>query len=582
MIGVTARRLVVASVILVLAVVLLPWAVGASEDGEEVGCEGDRGLGLGERPWLLPFEPALEADPAAQQREYYDFMWRTFIALNWPAEAGRRGKPDCAGDVFAEHLETPRVWETYPGPLEVFLKPEEWDPYPTWEQLGSPGGKTLGHHKIPPAAILVNQPGTGNLSLVGADDFPTGPLVDRNGRYVVYEVGINRAYFEYIRRFRYYDSESQLRAVEEYLLDPASPRAFRRPPLGNEPYLLNLPRDARQGMVEVKAAWRDLDGVPSEHWNRYVRRRVEVELIDVDPPNAVEIGERHLGLVALHVLRFTPDGLVAATFEQVDNVEVGHSAPDGLAPSFNSGAPPSPLQQRIGFANQTAARPTKIPPPISPENPLRCDAVPRDRACLASCADGAACGISPCEPRQPGAEPAVPCCCGAAVPVDVYRVSPIPAGIQRVNAEYQARLFRRDLRDPTAAGYSPLAFYQLIGTQNRHAGDDFSDPETNGHEGPKTGVYTNANNLINTALESYTQENFSCIGCHVAARPLGVTQASYGVDHFKILSFLMRRACLRTDMRCATDADCCSQRCATETDDGLACSPPGGSPGTAR
>ena len=66
-------------------------------------------------------------------------------------------------------------------------------------------------------------------------------------------------------------------------------------------------------------------------------------------------------------------------------------------------------------------------------------------------------------------------------------------------------------------------------------------------------MYTNANNLVNSALESYTQKNFSCILCHARARPYGVLhskekpfptfpQRAFEDDHFKILTFLLNMA----------------------------------------
>lgn len=516
-VGLRSRILGIAIAGTLAVVAGLPAATDTSD-----GCDHPVEPGLGDRPWLVPFEFDFDPDPAAQQKAYYDFMWRTFIAINWPATGEPRGKPDCSKGIFDGHLNTERVWETYPGPLEVFLPPTDWNPYPQWGELEPPGAKRLGHHKIPPVAIVVNQPGTGNLALVGADDFPTGPLVDQNGGYVVYQVGINQAYFEYIRHFAFYDSESQFAAVEEYLRYPASPQAFQPPPSGSEAYLRDLPPYVRQGMIEIKAAWRDLAGV--QHQDRYIRREVEVELIDVEPGKVVKRGKRLMGLVALHILRFTPNGRIAATFEQVDNVEVGHSAPEGLKPSLNDGEPPSPIQRLIGFENADGQTPSEIPPPISPSNPLKQD----------------------------------------PEPVDIYRVTSIPPQVRQINAEYQGKLYRDS--------YSPLAYYQLIGTQNRHPGDDFSNRESNGHEGPITGVYTNANNLINTALESYTQKNFSCIGCHVAARPLGVTQASFGIDRFKVLSFLLRRACLMPGRPCANDSACCSRSCGTSSADGPVCS----------
>lgn len=121
-------------------------------------------------------------------------------------------------------------------------------------------------------------------------------------------------------------------------------------------------------------------------------------------------------------------------------------------------------------------------------------------------------------------------------PVNVYRVSPLPLGdysVSAANAKYQGLL-----KD------SVFSFYRLIGTQNKRPSDIIgsANPNLNGHEGPITGVYTNTSNLINAALESYSQRNFSCILCHVRARPQGVPDGALQVDHFKILTFLLQSA----------------------------------------
>jgi len=499
-----------------------PPAARAAEKAWDHECASQPAQALGERPWRVPFEFEVAPDPAAQQQAYYDFMWRTFIALNWPAEplpppgeAGAiRGQPDCQASLLDNDPKRDRVWQTYPGPLDVFLPQfgkdgsgTYWgkDNYPTWESLLLPPNEQgLGYQKIPPDfAVVVNQPGLANLALSGVDDFPTGPLVDQQGHYVRYQVGINQAYFEYIRKFEYYNRDKQIRAVEEYLRYPSSPEAFQPLPSGYEPYVQALRPFARQGMIEIKAAWRNLEGV--EHKDRYIQREVFEDIIDTDDI------QKHpskrpvlMGLVALHILRFTPSGIVAATFEQVDNVEVGPNAPPGLTPSFNNGEAPSPVQRLIGFESEPGNI-SRIPAPI--------------------CANKKKCGD--------GFNPPV----ANAKPVSIYRVTPIPKAVRKVNAEYQAKLVSRRPQET-----SPLAFYELIGTQNRHPGNTFDNRATNGHEGPITGVCTNANNLINTALESYTQKNISCIYCHASARPWGVTQASFGIDHFKILSFLLRRA----------------------------------------
>jgi hypothetical protein len=186
---------------------------------------------------------------------------------------------------------------------------------------------------------------------------------------------------------------------------------------------------------------------------------------------------------------------VASTFEQIDNVRTNVDRHGNIVkPTFNNGALPTPEQREFGFQGD-------IP--------------------------------------QLGDRPA-----------NVYRAAAqrIPAAVQKINKHYQTSF---------PVNTSVLQYYQLIGTQNRHQGPvrfaTAEDRERNGHQGPITGVYTNANNLVNSALESYSQKNFSCILCHVRARPLGILprkpkhlptfpQQAFEDDHFKILTFLLQMA----------------------------------------
>ncbi len=435
------------------------------------------------RAWLLPFEFTVTFNPKTQQAAYYDFMWQSFIALSWPAKKdGLRGQPDASQSILDVKGGGPlpaAVWETYREPFEIFIPPDQFKHYPNWNDPRRlppgvpPGSKVLTRFaKIGPDFTTdINQP---DFFVFG----PTGPLIDQNRNYARYEVAVNQAYFTYIKRFRYFDSAEQIKAVRAYINNPNDPKGFQLPPTGTEGYVQKLRPFARQGLVEVKAAWRVLvEG--KDDFSRYFHRPVIPLNVHGKPGKPLP-----MGLVALHILRFTPNGRVASTFEQVDNVAVGRDAPPGLQPSFNTGAPPTPLQARVGFEG-------RIPAPITKKNPPK---------------------------KNPK-------------PVSIYRVAPIPEAVQAANRKYQAML-----------GDSVFSFYQLVNTQNRHPGDDFSNPERNGHQGPITGVYTNANNLINTALESYTQTNYSCIQCHIWARPLGVGPEARELDHFKILSFLLRNA----------------------------------------
>lgn len=471
----------------------------------------------------LPLAYEESNDPQQQQYNFYNFIWRSFIALNWPnvpleiegskIASGERGKPDASQplSVMSGAGTLPQtVWETYKEPFEVF-PPKGGRPQP-WNSVRSVPPNLA--KELPDARALLAFP----IELTGYATaanqpyfFPhlTGPLYDQDGGLVRYEVAVNRSFFEYVRHFRYFNAAEQIQAVNHYLAGRRDDTAFQRPPFGNPAeiagYLRTLPRFAQVGMVDVKAAWRALDPA-KHHVDRYLRRHLVVGVENGKPK--VQL----MGLVALHILRWTPNGydplkgvdgaFVASTFEHIDNV-TSNVAKDGtvIMPSFNDGQLPTPQQLDYGFEG-------KIPAEVESGRPLP-----------------------------------------TPDPVDIYRASAqrLPAAVRRINEHYQTTSPVKD---------SVLRYYQLIGTQNRHQGAiDFTtaeDRERNGHQGPITGVYTNANNLVNSALESYTQKNFSCILCHVRARPFGMPHAPGAVptfppaafedDHFKILTFLLQMA----------------------------------------
>jgi hypothetical protein len=487
--------------------------VGSAADRDEAGTVFS----------ALPVRYEASTDPQEQQYYLYDFMWRSFIALNWPnvpleiegwrIVSGERGKPDASRPLSVmSGLDTlpQTVWETYKAPFEVF--PAQGNEPKAWNSVRPAPPALAGQLDDARALLACPIEPTGYATEANQPYFyphVTGPLYDQDNGLVRYEVAVNRSFLAYVRHFRYYNAAEQIGAVKNYLAGRRDHTAFQRPPFGNPDeiarYLHALPAYAQVGLVDVKAAWRVLDP-QKHHVDRYLHRNMVVGVEDGKPKTQL------MGLVALHILRWTPNGydpvrgvdgaFVASTFEHIDNVTT-NVAEDGtvIEPTFNSGQLPTPQQLEYGFEG-------KIPREAEADQPLP-----------------------------------------TPQPVGIYRAAAqrLPAAVQRINAHYRTTAPVKD---------SVLRYYQLIGTQNHHQGAiDMATAEgreRNGHQGPITGVYTNANNLVNSALESYTQKNFSCILCHVRARPLGLADAidasttfppaAVEDDHFKILTFLLQSA----------------------------------------
>jgi hypothetical protein len=83
-------------------------------------------------PAVLP-DRLEDVPPSATPADFYDFSWRSFIALNWPGKKGavNRGLPDRTKP-FSD-TDTPRVWMTWKSRFEIFqpkaAKPKPWASY---------------------------------------------------------------------------------------------------------------------------------------------------------------------------------------------------------------------------------------------------------------------------------------------------------------------------------------------------------------------------------------------------------------------------------------------------------------------
>ena len=458
-------------------------------------------------PWIMPFDIP---EPTSQvtQKDIYELMWQTFIALNWPhKEGGSRGEPDSEKSLAPWSNERvsqgPVVWETYRRPDQVFLPPREWpiswnDELP--QNVCFPGAsskvKVLNVNQTDYSEFAdgINQPFT-------QANYPTGPVLDQNQNYLRYEVNMNQSYFSYISFFRYFRAETQKRAVRAYIdfvertgeapppfkgrHSGKSARFFQPLPNGKEAYLtrvFKLPPYALQGIVETKATWKVLG--EGDEPGRFYRR--EVFFLN---PDGECTGPHVVGLIALHIHRVIPFGTVrdfehiGTTFEQVDNVSLPPNDEGGpfplpphpsLNPGLGSEFPPPYLN---GYqVNGVSGRSGIIPPPLPDGKPL------------------------PEKSKRPA--------------TNISREVQIPADVEEVNTKY---------REILKALRTVLFYYQQIGTSNPNLNNPPNPP--NPYLGPGiTGAgSSNGQNLINTALESYTQNGWSCQRCHLNAFPQGVS-----------------------------------------------------------
>ena len=258
-------------------------------------------------PNSLPLEDA--------QRMFDCLSWKTFVALNWPAQQGCRGTPDLEADFGgAPQL---RVWETWKQVFEVFQDDESgWDPAEQSWHDPSPAVACSDLAEDRKIVRLANK-GVfgGDVVTENEQAFATsfGVLRDQANNLVRYEIRFNRDEFEAVR-------DSGFAVTGAY--DVGGPIL----PPGEE---FTLPDDRTgatgHGAMELKASWKVLtsDDDPS----RYYTQEVVIHDEGGDPECQVV----QMGLLGLHVMHksYHAPQWSFATFEHDDNTPPAGSLGDG-------------------------------------------------------------------------------------------------------------------------------------------------------------------------------------------------------------------------------------------------------------
>lgn len=259
------------------------------------------------------------------------FAWSDFIALNWPAHAEARGRPNLKkqfGDK-TNHV----VWQTWLSMADIFPADALEQPLKPWDKISLiqwiPHKKKL--HELNQAGFstTLNDPG---------DPFSL-PLVAQNKTYVRYEIHVNKEHYEKVR------SEGLNLTINLPKLDAPG---FSFP---------------EQSMV-VKAAWMVLDEQQQKQGRFFTAGAKIADWNGFNPP-AESQHDAVLGLVGLHIVHKTPGrpASVWASFEQVDNVQPGEGA-TGQA-SFNNG------DKMLSATKATDLKPLELGKPLPPPIPTQ-------------------------------------------------------------------------------------------------------------------------------------------------------------------------------------------------------------------
>ncbi|MGB9369231.1 MAG: hypothetical protein WCE79_24795 [Xanthobacteraceae bacterium] len=256
-------------------------------------------------------------------------LWQTFVYLNWPAKAGRRGVPDPSKQFGAPGT---TVWETYPTVEQTFL-PGAQDPGP-WEGRRVVGAAVPqgfaervvdGSLRALSRESKISREVIANLGSAATDpDILSritqafgGVLYDQNRKPVYYEIAMNEDQYNYIRQNGLYNADTQLAfAIKQTIALP----------MGDG--------DGTPGAIELKAAWKIL-GPKDDKSKFHTAQAIVVRTWAQPQPITV-------GLVGLHIVqtvRNMPQA-VWGTFAHVDNAPLDGQFGKGPYNFYNPGCRP--------------------------------------------------------------------------------------------------------------------------------------------------------------------------------------------------------------------------------------------------
>ena len=218
------------------------------------------------------------------QRGFDFYSWRTFIALNSPAD----GTPI---DSASTQADTPTRWEdmnNFKQLLDVML-PSDLQP-PKWPTDAN-GMKDERERLVPKecSALHKQLPDRMIVKMIEEsfnEPFKTGPLIDQNGHYAVFDILMNRQMFKYIMDHHLNTKTGQMSAANSDLL-------VDFPPGQNS--------GAEFGAFMLKVSWKILTDGEAATKNFHMRKALVLMPPGADRPCVPET----LGLIGFHAVHKT-------------------------------------------------------------------------------------------------------------------------------------------------------------------------------------------------------------------------------------------------------------------------------------
>jgi hypothetical protein len=390
------------------------------------------------------------------QHNFDFYSWETFVALNWPNGGGTAiGKGPRPGGDAQPAWEDVKNFRQLP---DVML---EDGAKPSW-----------GTRIVPAECQSMDGPGKMVIHVIEEafdQPFKSGPLIDQNGNYALFDILINKPMFDYIVENSLYSRRGQEQFVAGRDGGPSdvvstSPGAPESPParIINFPKGSQPPKDGQgtMGAVMLKISWKVLGNGDDPTKFHTVNGLVFTRGGEGTPGRCVP---RTLGMIGFHVAHKTASDpqWLWTTFEHVAN------APEDADVAANKIDP----NAHFNFYNP------RCPPSACPANAL---------------------------PPQPWAQ----------------QVEPFPNGFRsQITRAFQimdgAKILNEQFHNLDGIKGSVWQNYMLVSTQWPTDASNKINP---------TGVPA-PTYLANTTLETYSQgdtplSSSSCIGCHNNATTL--------------------------------------------------------------
>jgi hypothetical protein len=228
------------------------------------------------------------------QRGFDFYSWLTFLALNSPAD-GRA--------IDKSNPNTPTKWEqpsNFKQLLDVMLpdgKSSKWEdkkivPPECRDQFNKLNGKVMVIEMIEES---FNEP------------FKTGPLIDQQGNYAIFDILMNKSMFDYIQEHNLQSKVGQ-QSKENASLKVDFPAGTNSPP--GDP-----------GAVMIKVSWKVLDS-PAERQNFHTVDALVLMPLHKNEATRPPCLRKTLGLIGFHVGHKTENRRqwIWTSFEHVNNV----------------------------------------------------------------------------------------------------------------------------------------------------------------------------------------------------------------------------------------------------------------------